>query len=404
MREVDSGKQSEIIKAVAEITPFSKRSEIDIKSSRMTEIPLAQIAMGVGAVASLSDAFRIVTTTVDASVLGAGGPGIYKLSFPNGVTGALAQFRDGSGFLGSIMDRGVVGQARLNPIDNLPMTTTVPIDPMMIAVAIAVASIDKKLDKIIELQDKIIDFLERDKKAELEASLHALNDIRYSYQHNWNDESFTRASLVRIMDEKKCAKRNVVFYSGRVKDRAAKKDLIHFDFSTDSKLKEMQDDFDQYRLALYLYSYASFLEVILLRQFSEGYISSVTTDIEEHVLQYRLVYTDCYNLLEAYSKRSVETFAKGAAGFALKGLGNAVKRIPVIEKGSVDEALLSAGEAVSSAKESHAEKALGLFVENKNCGAQPFVDTVKTIGRLCNDPIEFLIDGDEMYLLEETNG
>lgn len=56
----------------------------------------------------------------------------------------------------------------------------------------------------------------------------------------------------------------------------------------------MQDD----QLALYLYSYSSFLEVLLLGNFTQPYLESMEKRISDYAPQYRELYTSCYNLLE----------------------------------------------------------------------------------------------------------
>ena len=390
---------TEIFKSSVELAPCPTPVAISIDKSKLTKLPLARIASGAGIAASLAEPLRTAKTFVDAGI--AGGEGLYRVTFNNGITGSLAQFHDGSGFTATIVNNGIVGNARLNPVDAAEAATVVPVDPMTLAIAIAVASIDKKLDTLIETQKEIIDFLDRDKKAELESNLNALNSIKESLESKWNNKDHVQAALIQVMDAKRKADQNIIFYSGRVKDIAAKKSFLHLDMGSSEKLEKMQEDFNQYRLALYIYSYATFLENILSKSFSEANTAAAAGDIQQRIIEYRYTYTDCYNMLEEYSKSSAETFAKAGAAFALKGLGKVISKIPVIEKSPVDEALLSAGSAVESVKESHAEKVLEIFTANKECGSQPFVETIETIGRLCNKPIELLIDGEDAYLLDE---
>ncbi len=55
-------------------------------------------------------------------------------------------------------------------------------------------------------------------------------------------------------------------------------------------------------MALYQFSFASFLEVMLLGNFDEQYLKNVTLKIEELAYQYRELYTDCYNHFETILK------------------------------------------------------------------------------------------------------
>ena len=72
---------------------------------------------------------------------------------------------DGSGNLGTIMDgNNIVGQAHWIKADSQVMTTTIPYNPTVLFMAMALMSIDKKLDKIQETQKEILRFLELDKE------------------------------------------------------------------------------------------------------------------------------------------------------------------------------------------------------------------------------------------------
>ena len=81
-------------------------------------------------------------------------------------------------------------------------------------------------------------------------------------------------------------------------------------------LKRVQTQFKDYQLALYLYAYSAFLEVMLLGNYSEGYLSSIEQRIAEYAYQYRALYTECYNRLESYSNSTVQ--AEMLAGLLLQ--------------------------------------------------------------------------------------
>ena len=99
--------------------------------------------------------------------------GLYRCVFPKGVTGTLAMAKDGSGALGTIMNDGIVGQARWIPVDKA-------IGPACIKaalVAVAVLAVVKQVQDIKDGQKEIIGILERDKKSQLLADY----DLLVSY-------------------------------------------------------------------------------------------------------------------------------------------------------------------------------------------------------------------------------
>ena len=73
--------------------------------------PFAKLStLGVG-LSSLPKVTRTITRTVSSG----GGEALYRCVFPNGVSGMFAQFKDGTSFLGAIMEHGIKGQARWVP-------------------------------------------------------------------------------------------------------------------------------------------------------------------------------------------------------------------------------------------------------------------------------------------------
>lgn len=76
------------------------------QTSPLAKIPFTEIA-------ALGGSFAGVVETMATPAA----EGLYRCVFPKGVTGTLAMAKDGSGALGTIMNDGIVGQARWIPVD-----------------------------------------------------------------------------------------------------------------------------------------------------------------------------------------------------------------------------------------------------------------------------------------------
>ena len=76
------------------------------QSSPLAKIPFTEIA-------ALGGSFASVVETMATPAA----EGLYRCVFPKGVTGTLAMAKDGTGALGTIMNDGIVGQARWIPVD-----------------------------------------------------------------------------------------------------------------------------------------------------------------------------------------------------------------------------------------------------------------------------------------------
>ena len=101
-----------------------------------------------GSFFSITPFFRTINQTFNYKFGNeiAGQEGLYRVFF-NGNQGQLAKAKDGT-----IVNNGIVDQSRLQKVDSIPVNcnTTLPINPMFIATAIALKSIDMKLDTIKE--------------------------------------------------------------------------------------------------------------------------------------------------------------------------------------------------------------------------------------------------------------
>lgn len=147
-----------------------------------------------------------------------------------------------------------------------------------------------------------------------------------------------------MQDIRRDAEQSIQLFREQIRSVMEKRSLIRSDQEVNTKLRKIQDAFRDYQMSLYLFAFASFLEVLLLGNFDEQYLKSITLRIEELAFQFRELYTDCYNRLEGISKSSVQTVLAGGAAGISKGAGKVISKIPVISRGPVDKALESAGE------------------------------------------------------------
>ena len=82
-----------------------ERALAEIKDTFQTS-PLAKIPFTE--IAALGGSFAGVAETIATPAAA----GLYRCVFPKGITGTLAMAKDGSGALGTILNDGIVGQAR----------------------------------------------------------------------------------------------------------------------------------------------------------------------------------------------------------------------------------------------------------------------------------------------------
>ena len=152
-----------------------EEATVDWSSVDAERLPFGELSTLGGAVAGMLPAFRKIALKGNISA-----EGLYRCLFPHGANGVLATAKSDGLNIGAILGKnGIEGQARWIGATNQPVSLAgmTPIDPTMIAMAAALARIEKKLATIEEMEKEILSFLEQDKEAKIEGDLKTLTNI-----------------------------------------------------------------------------------------------------------------------------------------------------------------------------------------------------------------------------------
>ena len=380
----DDQKKNEIVKQMGEIELIPAVFEEPEKLPTRKKIPLSQLADAGIAFDSIAAAFKYVSGGGQAST------GLYHVTVPN--SGVLMQFKDGRGFLGFVKaaNGGVGGgQAVLNPV---------VLNPATMCMALAVMNIDKKLDKIQETQKEMLDYLKIKDRAKLQGNINYLTDIVNNYKYNWNNDTFKQTHLIKTQDIKQSAEGDIEQFRELIKAKAKKKGIIQTSQQIKEQLNDLSDFFRSYSMSLYLYAFSSFMEVMLLENFDEKYLDSVTSKIEKYSLRYRELYTDSYNQLERQLNKSLEGHIVGGMAKVNVFAGEVLERIPVVEKSPLDEGLHKAGDFLADAKQEGISKTMKKIIPHKKSQVAPFIQSVNEIKKIYNEPLQIVFDDENIYI------
>ena len=361
--------------------PILVEGGVDLR--RYNKIPLDKIAsLGVGMTA--------VTTAITTAASEGAGSGLYWVTVPNG--GSLMQFKDKTGYLGSVKaaNGGVGGgQARLNPLS---------CDPTMIFMAATMYCVNMKLDAIQETQEDIMKFLEQKEKAELRGNIIVLGDIIENYKFNWNNDQYLRNNHMKVLDIRQKAEQSILFAQARINDITSKKKIIPISTDVSAKVRKLNKVFEDYQLAMYTFAMASYVETMLLKNFEKEYMFNIASKIEEYSIKYREMYTDCYNTLAKLSDKSVDIIVISGLGKVSKAAGEAVASMPLISKSELDENLIAVGDIIGSSDEVIRDNRLSQLVSKQSSYVTPYVDSIKMLGELYDKPLNILFDEDNLYI------
>lgn len=364
----------------AEVFPVTPEVILEMKNS--TRISLSDLsALGV--------AFQPLTSAIQTVVSDSGGSGIY---FVNTMGKQMFHTSGSTDYIGSLMSStgGVGGgQARI---------TALPCDPTMLFMAASLMNIERKLNALQQTQEEILHFLEAKERASLQGNLNVLGDVLNNFKYNWNNEQYKANKHILVQQIKKEAEASIILYRDQIGKRLQKRSFIHSALEVRSTLKKLQAQFQDYQLALYLYSYSTFLEIMLLGNFSEGYLVSIEQNIAEYSYQYRTLYTDCYNLMEEYSKSSVQAGMLSGLTTASKFMGTTISKVPVISKSPLGENLIETGSRLERHSEQRTVSALRDLTQTRMDITVPFVENIRAINNLHNKPVRYVMDRNNIYI------
>ena len=384
----ETTKKNAIIRSMTEIECYPIIQE-DVAIQEYTKVPTGQLSAMGATFASVVPAFQNVMQSMGGSGVG---ETLYRMVIPNGVHGTVNS-------VGNITNAGgkIVGRARFVEAGASAAGTVAQINPAVMLMAIAISAVTKKLDQLEEAQKDIIEFLQLKEKAVLKGNIAVLQEVLDKYKYNWDNEKYKNNKHIQVQEIKRDAEQSIIFCREQIEKKVAKKGLLHSDRDVKSKIQKVLYEFKDYELAMYIFAFSSFMEVMLLENFDAGYLSSVTKKIELYAGQYRELHQKCYELIEGDSKTSVQAYVlKGVAGLN-KVLGKGIAKIPKISEGQVDEALIGAGEKVDSFSEKRTESTMELFAREECSCVRPFVDNLTAVNMIYNEPLELLFDRENIY-------
>lgn len=367
----------------------------DILNKSMFSIPITQLATLGAGVSSLIPAFQTVMQTVNLStdglfrIVNASAGDTLKIA-KNGNAWAALKTADGSSKLVQLQSAGPLSTAT---------TTVAPFNPATILMAAALFSIEQKLDGIEKTQKQILTFLEAEKESEIEADMEMLASMLSKYKHNWDNEQYLQSNHKMVLDIQRTARKNMLSYQKRVADVLDSKHLLVGQKKVSSVLDALFKQFQYYRLALYTFSLASLLEILLSGNFEEEYITGIKQEIEALSFTYRELYGKSSVYLENLEQSVVETNVIKGIGTASKAVGKFLGSIPKIRDGKIDDILQDTGARMKSDVADLERSVQKDFAKISNPGIAVFTERMQELSRIYNHTTEICFDEKRIYLV-----
>ncbi len=318
---------------------------------------------------------------------------LYSATFK--VPGTLAKAKDGSGLLGTIINnKGIAGQARFHEVGQVAKTAG---GVSTVFMALAIMAINMSIKNIAENQKAIIAFLETDKQTQLKGDLNILTEVIGEYQYNWNNEQWLSNRENQILDIKRSAEHNILFYREMIEKKLAANQFIRFD--TSKSLNDVQNKFKYYKLALYLYSFSSFLDIMMLMNFDSNFLNSVKSKIETYAVDYTSFYEKSIEGIEKMASSSIQSRALQGISFVGKFVGKQIAKIPDKDNWiKIDDGLISGSDKLAEINAKSIADTKDAFLSVQDNGIQMFKEKIGLINKMYNEPVELYIDSENVYL------
>lgn len=363
-----------------EYYPPSELVKMNIDRTETQKFPIVKAA-------ALGVAFQPLTQLVSYAMGGAGQSGMYFVK-----TAGKTMFKSEGKFIGNLKaaNGGVGG--------GLAKMKQLPLDPSMLCMAVAIMAVEKKLDAIHEAQKEILAFLELKEEAKLKGNLNALADVMNNYKFNWDNVKYKDHKHILVQDIKREAEQSIILYHEQLTKVLNKKALFHSGKDVKAALNKTMIRLNDYQLALYTFSFSSFLEVMLLENFDTNYLNSIAIKIQEYSGDYTALYEKCSEKIEKDSNASLEGYALKGLSKLSSGAGKIVEKIPVISKSQLDENLIKAGGALQDADTNRTQNVIQILADSQTDYISSFVENIYTIDNLYNQSMQLMFDSENIYI------
>lgn len=356
-------------------------------------LPISELAILGSGFSTIIPALRTVTTTID------GTQGLYKVA--NMVPGGQLHKTKSGSIYGSIRKAGSSPvMAKWEEVGNVTQSTTLPIDPMAITMAVALASIEKQLKEISMVQKEILQFLEIEKESAIEADIETLVDIISKFKYNWDNEQFLSSNHKMVLDIQRSSRQHMISFTKKVTNLLEVDKRIVTQSDVNDIFKDFQKKYMYYKLSLHSYSLASMVEIMLSKNYLDENVYKAINELTLQSSKYRDLFTQGSIYLEKMSNKSLDSAFIHGIGVFGKGTGKVIAKIPFISKSQVDEKLIDSGENLKKKSNEMRIEHINDFSSLSNPGTNIFTDKLKDIVHIYNDSSMY-IDSENIYMIDD---
>lgn len=310
-----------------------------------------------------------------------------------GKNDSLKAMKDGKTFWGAIKKSdNTSAMAKLKEVNP---SNLMALDPTIMMMSFALAGIESELGEIKEISKKILSFLQNDKESEIESDLQILNRSINDFRFNLNDEKYLLNNHKQVMDIKRTANKNMLFYKKEIEDDIVKNKILTTSNSMKSIIDEIQKKFKYYRLSLYIYSFSTLMEILLLGNYGSEYLLNKKNELDSLDKEYSKIFNDSLEYIKKNAGKSLESNVLLGLGSAGKAIGDLVEKVNIK---NVDTWLNEKGDNLRKTGKNIEDNYANKFERVKDTYSNTFSNQIEKINIIYNNTKEIYFDKDKIYL------
>lgn len=310
-----------------------------------------------------------------------------------GKNDSLKTMKDGKTYWGAIKKSDNTStMAKLKEVNTNNLMT---LDPTIMMMSVALAGIEAELGEIKEISKKILSFLEYDKESEIESDLELLNRSINDFRFNLNDEKYLLNNYKQVMDIKRTANKNIIFYKKEIEQELIKNKILTTSNGMNSIIDEIQKKFKYYRLSLYIYSFSTLMEILLLGNYESDYLLNKKSELDLLDEEYLKKFNNSLEYIKTNASKSLESNVLLGLGSAGKAIGNLAEKVNIK---NVDTWLNEKGDKLKKSGKNLEENYAIKFDQVKELHSNTFSKQIEKINLIYNNTKEIYFDDDKIYL------
>ena len=306
---------------------------------------------------------------------------------------SLKAMRDGKTFWGSIKKSD--GSSTMAKLKEVNPNNVMALDPTVMMMSVALAGIEQELGEIKELSEKIYSFLEHEKESEIESDLEILNRSINDFRFNLEDEKYLINNHKQLMDIKRTANKNMLFYKKEINDDLSKDKLFTTYNSMNSIIEDIQKKFEYYRLSLYIYSFSTFMEILLLGNYRSDYLLNKKNELDELDNEYLETFNNALKYIKKNANKSLEGNVQSGLGSAGKAIGNLAEKVKIK---NVNSWLNEKGDNLKQSGQKIKNDFATKFDDMKESKSRSFINQIEKVNCIYNKTKEIYFDKENIYL------